>query len=274
MSAQSSNPAALAFDALAADYDGSFSATPLGNALRDLVWSRLQVRFASARRVLDLGCGTGEDALHLAGGAELVVGIDASEGMIRMARAKVSAGRQGARVEFHCAPMEQLDSVLGGQRFDAVLSNFGALNCIADLPEVARSVARHVEPGGALLWVLMGRHVPWEWLWFASRGQPRRAFRRLRTNGVQWRGLRVYYPRPADVVAMLQSEFSVDAVRPVGCILPPSYAGGWLNGRPRLLAALARLDRAAQRIPTLARIADHYLIEATRGSVSPLRAAA
>jgi hypothetical protein len=109
----------------------------------------------------------------------------------------------------------------------------------------------------------MGRHVPWEWGWYLLRGDGRRAWRRLRQS-TDWRGLRIAYPHPGEVRRLLQPHFRIDAVRPLGVALPPSYAAGWLNQRPRLLRALLRVEESAQGQPGLAYCADHYIIEATR----------
>ena len=75
-----------AFDALAADYDASFTATPLGTLLREAVWRRLDARFAPGDRVLELACGTGEDAVHLASRGVRVTAVDASAAMVEAAR--------------------------------------------------------------------------------------------------------------------------------------------------------------------------------------------
>ena len=96
---------ARAFDELAADYDATFSDSALGKTLRSLVWARLEQIFRPSQRVLELGCGTGVDALALARRGVEVVAIDASQGMIQVARQKaVPSGR----VAFHCLPMERL----------------------------------------------------------------------------------------------------------------------------------------------------------------------
>ena len=254
---------AAAFDGLAAGYDSDFTNTPLGSALRAMVWSRLDEVFSGAERLLDLGCGTGEDALHLAEGGARVVGIDASAGMVRTASEKALRHACGARAEFHCLPVEALREALPGQRFDGTLSNFGALNCVPDLGAVAADLATRLNPGARLLWVLMGRVVPWEWGWYLARANPSRAWRRLRSS-TAWRGLKITYPTPHQVTRLLRPHFRVDAVRPLGLALPPSYAAGWLNARPRLLRRLLQLERAAHASHALAYLSDHYIIEATR----------
>lgn len=254
---------AAAFDGLAADYDADFTATPLGGLLRALVWSRLDCILAADARVLDLGCGTGEDAVRLASRGARVVALDASPAMVRVAAAKAAQRGCSERTEFHCAPAERLGEVLGDAVFDGVISNFGALNCVADLPALAREVAARVRPGGRLVWVLMGRHVPWEWAWYLLRADARRAARRL-SGRTRWRGLEIHYPTPSAVSAALRPSFRVDALRPLGFALPPSYAAAWLNRHPRLLSALARLEHLGRRSALLAWVADHYIVEATR----------
>lgn len=255
---------APAFDSLAIEYDAAFTDTPLGGALRALVWLRLDWLFRGAQRILDLGCGTGEDALRLAAAGKQVVAIDASPAMVRRAQDKARQRGCAQRLEFQCLPMEQLHGALEGMEFDGALSNFGALNCVEDLPALVATVAARLTPGARLLWVPMGRYVPWEWAWYLMRAQPQKAWRRLRHERLPWRGLTLAYPTPRELSALLRPYFRIDAMRPLGVALPPSYAAGWLNRRPRVLAALACVERAAQHVPALASCADHYIVEATR----------
>ena len=67
-----------AFDELAQAYDSTFSGSVLGRLLRERVWWRLDSAFGAGQRVLDVGCGTGEDAMHLASRGVHVVATDAS----------------------------------------------------------------------------------------------------------------------------------------------------------------------------------------------------
>lgn len=253
------------FDELAGAYDATFSEAPIGRTLRQLVWVRLERAFAPPCRILELGCGTGEDALHLARGGCDVVAIDSSVNMIEVARRKVLRDGRASRVEFHCRPMEQLETALrGGPRFDGVLSNFGAINCVADLRHLVLEVSRWLRPGARLVWIVMGRHVPWEWLWYSGRGEWAKAWRRLSADGVPWRGMRIQYPTPARLARLLQPCFRVEQIAPLGAILPPSYVGPWLEARPHLLRHLTRLEQAAHRWSVLASLADHYVVEASR----------
>ena len=252
------------FDDLAADYDEAFTRTALGSALRELVWQRFDKLFGSGQRVLELGCGTGEDAVRLARSGVDVVATDPSVRMLQIAQAKAQSANCAGRIQFLCERMEAVPRLLRGSSFDGVVSNFGALNCVSDLPALLGGVATLCAPRADILFVVMGRHVPWEWAWYAARGEGRKAVRRMRRDGVEWRGLKIAYPTPKTLSAALAPHFTITRIAPLGCVLPPSYAGQWLERSPLAFNALAALERIAQRFAPLASLADHYVVEARR----------
>jgi len=248
------------FDELATDYDRSFTRSACGAMLRSMVWERLPAVFGARQRILELGCGTGEDAVHLARCGHHVVATDASEEMIRVARLKALAAGCAERIEFHVMPVEALHTLPRAQRFDGVFSNFGAMNCVADLPRLAHTLALRMSPGAPLMFIVMGRYVPWEWAWFLARGDRKRAFRRLDPAGASWRGLTIHYPTPGELAEALSPMFETRRRSALGSVLPPSYAARWLDSRPRWLGALSAMERALQ--PVAAGLADHYILEA------------
>jgi 2-polyprenyl-3-methyl-5-hydroxy-6-metoxy-1,4-benzoquinol methylase len=252
------------FDDSAAAYDVEFTDTAVARQLREIVWARFDTLLRPGHYVLDLGCGTGEDAVHLAERGVRLVATDASERMTHVARQKALARGCADRVEVRQLAVEEVASALAGRRFDGLISNFGALNCVRDLSALAASMAGVVNAGAPLIWVIMGRYVPWEWAWYLAHGQGAKALRRLRRDGTQWRGLTISYPTPREVSAALRPFFRIERLSPLGVVLPPSYAAAWLNRSPRALKLLTRLELLTQGSGLFAACADHYIVEARR----------
>ena len=250
------------FDSLAADYDSQFTDSPLGVLLRQAVHRRLDARFAPGDRVLEMACGTGEDAVHLGRRGVRVVATDASENMIDRASAKVTAASLDDRIETKWLAIEDLAALSGP--FDGAFSNFGGLNCVADLAGLGRTLGDLVRPGGAVLLCVMGPFVPWEWAGFLLRAEFGKAFRRLRRGGVEWRGVTVRYPTPAALRRAFAPAFRPLRLSAVGALLPPTEWELWAARHPRMLAALARWERRLETAPPLAWLSDHYLLELER----------
>ena len=254
------------FDAMAGDYDCSFTHSLIGQYLRAAVWRRIDAPFGPGDHVLELNCGTGEDALRLARRGVSVLATDSSHRMLAATRAKVDRAGLGQTVEVE--PLDIADLALGTARlpgpFDGVVSNFGGLNCVDDLAGVARGLAAVVRPGGRALLCLMGPTVPWEWGWYLALGKPGKAFRRLRPGGANWRGMTVRYPTPGSVRRAFAVHFEQRRVAALGALVPPPYAAAWGVRHPRLLAALNRWERRLETVPPLPWLADHFLIEFER----------
>jgi SAM-dependent methyltransferase len=263
-------PAALAFDAVADRFDERFGPWRSVAAQRRAVRARLLALFPAGARVLEVGGGTGEDARWLAERGREVLLTDASPAMVRVAGAKLAPlGMPAPRA----VAAESLDApeLLAAGPFDGAFSNFAALNCVADLAPVGRALARLVRPGGRVALVLFGTCAPGEWVTQLARGGTdggrwRAAARRFARGDVAarlgGRHFTVRYHRAADVRAALGPAFRPSGRRGVGVFVPPSAAEPWISGRPRLLAALEALDRAASR--PLAALGDHVLYEFER----------
>ena len=256
-------PAASPFDALAADYDRSFTESLLGGVLRRAVWRRLDPAFVSGMRVLELACGTGEDAVHLGERGVRVLATDASGEMVEAARRKVVRRGLAGVVEARRLPFERLGE-LPDAAFDGAFSNFGGLNCAADLPALARDLARLLRPGAPLLLCVMGPLVPWEWLWFGLHGDLRAAFRRFRRGGARWRGLEVFYPSPGRLARPFRPGFRLARRAALGALVPLPAAEPWARRHPALVARLDARERRWETAWPLPWLADHYLLELVR----------
>ena len=122
------------------------------------------VRLAAAGRiaghVIDIGCGTGENALYLATRGLDVVGVDSSPEAIRQAQEKAAV--RGAAITFEVADVLELDDYV--ERFDTATDS-GVFHVFDDddRPRYARSVRHALRPGARLFLVCFSEHEPGDW---------------------------------------------------------------------------------------------------------------
>jgi SAM-dependent methyltransferase len=231
--------------------------------MRRAVWARCAERFAAGSRLLEMNCGTGEDALWLVQRGVQVLATDVSPGMLRVARDKLAAYPAGARARFQRLAWEDLESFEAAP-FDGALSNFGGLNCVPDLRIAARGLGARLRPGATAILCIMGPVVPWEWAWFLAQGKPAKAFRRLRRGAAQWSGIQIHYHSIANARRAFAPEFRVLRESAIGAVLPPPYTEQRLGRYPQVIAALDRVERRFETLWPLPRLADHYLMELER----------
>ena len=106
------------------------------------------VRASPARRVLDVGCGTGSTTVAVArllGEGGHCTGVDVSEPMIAAARAR--AEREGAPASFVCADAQEYAFQPGS--FDMVVSRFGVM-FFADPVRAFANLGRAARDGAGL----------------------------------------------------------------------------------------------------------------------------
>jgi len=177
------------FHQIASQYAELWSETSRGRAQREQVWREIDRLFKIGDRVLDLGCGTGDDALHLMSGGVEVFGIDSAPGMVEIARTR--------GVDAKTMAIEDLGSL--EDIFDGAISNFGALNCVADLDKLSEALARLVRPRGILALCVMTRfcwRTDWRHLGQRWSGQAR------------WRGIDVFYRSAGSIARAFMPHFA------------------------------------------------------------------
>ena len=272
------------FDGVAAEYDARFTDLLIGRWLRAAVWERLADTFAAGDRVLELGSGTGEDAIWLAQRGVRVTATDSSSRMLAVARRKAEAAGAADRIDFarfdfangpsdgtersagsgDAMEHEEIARLRGLAPFDGAFSNFGALNCLADRTRLGETLADVLRPGARLVLVLMGPICPWEIASYLARGQPGSAFRRFRSgapaNVGEGATVKVWYPSPRHLRSELGRHFRHCATVGIGVLLPPSYLSNLVERWTPAFAVLRTIEgRLGPHFPWN-QLGDHYLM--------------
>jgi 2-polyprenyl-3-methyl-5-hydroxy-6-metoxy-1,4-benzoquinol methylase len=256
-----------AFDSVAADYDGPRGNNALMQRMRQTVWQTMASVFPAGSRLLDLGCGTGIDAAYLARQGYEVVATDWSPQMVERTRARVASAGLSDWVTARQVGIHTLEQ-LGSERFDGIYSNFGPMNCVPDLPAVARSCAALLKPGGKLICSVMGRVCPWEFIYYLLRGQPVRAQARGARDGVlvpmNRQTVWTCYYTPHEFYRAFADQFALTRYRGLSLFLPPPYLiTMYERGRP-LFKLLGWLDDHLGALPLLRAGGDHFLVVMTK----------
>jgi SAM-dependent methyltransferase len=258
--------ARLAFDRLAPAYDALVAGEAFQLQRRQT--HRLLAQWIrSGFRVLEIGCGTGVDTEFLAGLGARVVACDPSEEMLSRTRRRLAVAGLGDRISILSCGVQDLpqflDALDHAEGFDAVVSNFGALNCAPSLVPLGIIGCRHLRAGGAMAIGLMGRTCLWEAVYFTMRGDRAKAARRRTPRAdVPVAGIDVptFYHRTRDVAAALGEGFVREAVIGVGVMVPPPYLEPrWLQLPSPLRRAAAGVDRLAGAWPIVNQLGDHTL---------------
>lgn len=265
------SPAALAFDAVAQRFDARYGEWKSVSAQRRAVRDKLSRMFPRGSRLLEVGGGTGEDALWLTQHGREVLLTDVSPSMVRIAAEKLLPAGAPEPLVYGAERLDLLAdrrAASGAAPFDGAFSNFAGLNCVTDLRPVAHGLARLVHPGGQVALVIFGTLAVGEWVVQLSKGSAKHAFRRFDHGDVHARlggqDFTVRYHRASDVQQAFAPWFNLVSRTGIGVFVPPSAAEPSISRYPRIVDTLERLDRLVAR--PLAALGDHVLYQLARNA--------
>ena len=123
-----------------------------------------------------------------------------------------------------------------------------------------------LNPGGRFVAVLMSKFCAWESLYFLSKFQFRKAFRRLSKGPVEGKlsaesSINTWYYAPQWIKNHLPETLTVTAVKAIGLFIPPSYLNHFFATHIKLLSALQKLENSIKEVKAAAFFSDHFLIE-------------
>ncbi len=252
------------FDQLAVEYDKTFTHTVLGVLQRKVVWNHLEKLLAKKSHsinVLELNCGTGEDAIFLSKKGHHVIATDLSKEMLRIAERKANAANVST-IEFRQLDLRSVDRYGVSRKFDLVFSNFGGFNCLneSEMKQAGKALENLIAADGILMLVIMPDRCLIEkiyalfkrdWLLFSRRSQSPQAIKMGSEKIWTW------YYSPANLIRILD-QYEVNYKAPVGFI--PPYFNPNVTKWPIAFHALKMFNFLALKSSLLTRYSDHFLI--------------
>lgn len=233
-----------AFSLTAEKYDSFAQDHPHLTRMRSKVYAHLGRFVPQEARILELNAGTGTDAVQLAQRGYRLHATDVAPGMLDRLRQKVRDLGLQERVTVEQRSFLSISDVPGAP-FDAVFSDLGGLNCVADLSPVIAQLPKVVRRGGVVTWVLMPHICLWE-MAEIFRGDFRLAFRRFSRGAVRahLEGLQfdVYYFSPRQVLDWFGGDYELIALEGLSVLTPTAESKNFARMFPRLYRLLAWLD--------------------------------
>jgi ubiquinone/menaquinone biosynthesis C-methylase UbiE len=257
------------FDILAEAYDADFTQSQIGKLQRKRVWKFLNAVLQTYNRplaILEINCGTGEDALKLATMDHTVIATDASKVMIEKAKKKLETlNISSNQVEFLQCSFNELKQNFQNNKFDLVFSNFGGINCIdeTEISKLSNDLFSMINPDGYLFLTAMSRSCLWEIFYFALKGKWNTAFRRQKRSvrfNVNGSSMPVFYYSPFELKKLFQLKFKPVETYPVGLFIPPSYLEKKFLNQQHWLNRLNRWEENLSKYSMFSSLADHYCI--------------
>lgn len=262
------------FDAIAENYDQSFTDLPIGRLQRNQVHRFLDpiLLTLKSKNVLDLGCGTGEDAIWFARKDFVVTAIDYSPEMIQVANQKSSAKNLHSKIKYYPLSITELEQLPDDLKFDLIFSDFGALNCIdpSFLTTLSQNLYNRLEPHGHFVAVILNRFCLWESFYFILKRKFKRVFRRINSDGIMAPltndvKIKTHYYSPGGFYFFFQQHFKKSRYSPIGLFVPPSYLT-WFEKQKNIkwLIFLDKLDQLNPFKTVSSYASDHFIIHMTR----------
>lgn len=145
------------FDNISGNYDGLNRVISLGS---DIKWRKKVIKMVGETKpssILDIATGTGDLAIQFAEntGAEKIVGLDLSDGMLSVAKKKVAGKPLAQKIEFIQGDSEALP--FKDNTFDAITVSFGIRN-FENLEVGLSEIFRVLKKGG--IFVVLETSVP------------------------------------------------------------------------------------------------------------------
>lgn len=257
------------FDNAASTYDKDFTHSKIGMALRNSVRNYLDkvLKYSPSLKILELNCGTGEDAVWFAQRGHKVIATDLSDEMAKLTSEKVRKLGLERMVDVFTCDARSIDQCDFLSDFDLVFSNFGGLNCLnsTELEKLSADLCNLLNPNGRFIAVVMPKYCMWESFYFLTKFDFNKMFRRNREDSLQVRVgdsyVETWYHSPAQFSRLFQMFFRKLTVKPIGIAIPPSYMEKSIGEKSNLMTPLNNIEDLFGSISSLSAVSDHFLID-------------
>ncbi len=245
-----------AFDSASEEYDFTISGNFINVWTRERSIKEVMERAGRDDVLLELGCGTGTEAIRISKRVKEVVATDISASMIALLKRKIEARKLSGKVQ--AFQMKAIDVAeardrLPGGKTKMVYSFNGALNCEVNIRRFPRELWKVTAPGGFFVCSIRNRFCLEESLYRAALLRfknltPRKKQPKMVSVGGM--DIPAYYYSPGEFAAFFKPYFDTKKIVALPAIIPPPYLNDLYVKLRSRLALVERADTAlADRFP-------------------------
>lgn len=253
-----------AFDLMAEHYDDRYTENPSMALMRRRV-QQVTTRYLQAGdTILELGSGTGEDAIFLAERGCRVLATDCSRNMLNLIQQKSASKQLNHLIRCQQLDIHNVASLNEAtESFDGVFSNFGGLNTVQDLTALNTPLKSLLKPGGWFIACVMGRHCIWDWLVELVQLKFKNLTDRRNREGVVVSvgayHVTCFFPSPAEFIDAFPG-FEPLFGQALGLLFPPPRITGKFTRLQPLWTFLDILEQPISKLKLLQGCGDHFLL--------------
>jgi ubiquinone/menaquinone biosynthesis C-methylase UbiE len=256
--------AAEAFSKQSGIFDQLYSGNEIIRYKRKRVRLHVQNFLTLNSKILELNCGTGEDAIWFAQNGYTVHATDISYGMLEKLDQKIKKFQLDRRISYELCSFTGLDRLAEKGPYDCIFSNFAGLNCTEELDKVLASFSPLLKKDGIVTLVLLPEFCLWEFL-LLFKGKFKTAFRRFFSSKgkkahIEGKYFKCWYHNPSFVIHHLKKDFELLNLEGLCTLVPPSYIENFATKYPRAFQFLkSKEDKWKHKWPWRS-IGDYYII--------------
>jgi SAM-dependent methyltransferase len=239
---------AAAFDSASEEYDFTISHNFLNTWIRKKSIGLLLSYVNKSDTLIEIGCGTGAEAIEISGHVKRIFATDLSEDMIRLLRRKVEARGLTEKiipVRLVAREIERTLELMGSREARVAYSFNGALNCEPELGRFVQGLASVLSADGYLICSIRNKLCISEALFHGAALR----FDKLNMRKVQpmmvsvgGREIPSTYFSTDEFVRFFRSGFNLKRMVALPGLLPPAYLNSYYVKFRGALSILERLD--------------------------------